>query len=348
MPYTIKNIQDEYFIENTGVADITYVVKKSDNCVNYNTIYDGTITPLDDPLQLSFLGDGEYLVEITDDGVTTTHTIKYYLQLQTILLEDLKTVLCGCDNCDDNVYENCNCDLYISTKNKMDVFKRLLSPQFNAFFSIINNQVKCIVEKEVYCDIGNEIYNGDTKFNDKLFKILLSLDYLAIYFFEKESYCLQADLCYVESKFKTTEIFCCIEELGIDINEIKTLIDETMGTLTITSAAYVNQPPSTVGDNTINVANRASTVLTLAMFTSGTTPPYSDPEGDPADAVRIDTLPPDGELLLNGVPVTPGQIIDAADINANLLVFNSPNQDPLDADAITFSVRDSGSGQFTS
>lgn len=348
MSYTIKNLSDKYFITNTGNTEISYVVKKSSNCVNYNTIYDGTLPLQDDVAEITFIGDGEYLVEVTDNGETVTHIIKYYLQLQTMLIDDVKAVLCGCSDCDDDVYGDCECDLYISTKNKMDVFRRLVSPQAEAFFNIINQEVKCIVEKEIYCDIGNEIYSGNLKFNDKLFKILLSLDYLALYFFELDSYCLQDELCYVKTKYKTEQIFCCIEKLGINITKLETLIDETMGTLTITSAAYINQPPSQVGDNTINVANRASTVLTLAMFTTNTTPAYSDPEGDPADAVRIDTLPPDGELLLNGVPVTAGQIIDVADINANLLVFNSPNQDPLDSDAIQFSVRDSGSGQFTS
>ena len=121
-----------------------------------------------------------------------------------------------------------------------------------------------------------------------------------------------------------------------------------MGLFTINNGAYVNQPPSQVGDYSMSVANRATTVLTLAMFTTNTTPAYSDPEGDAASAVRIDTLPGDGVLKLSGVNVTVGQIILAADINAGNLTYVSPNQDALDTDTFDFSVSDTGSGLFVS
>ena len=119
-----------------------------------------------------------------------------------------------------------------------------------------------------------------------------------------------------------------------------------MGLFTINNGAYVNLPPSAVGDFNITVANRAVTVLTLAMFTTSTTPVYSDPEGDVAKEVRIDTLPVDGVLKLSGTNITTGQIIPVAGIVAGNLTYESPNQNALDTDTFNFSVSDLGSGMF--
>lgn len=122
-----------------------------------------------------------------------------------------------------------------------------------------------------------------------------------------------------------------------------------MANFNIISAAYINRPPSQVGNYTLNVLNRATgTVLTLAMFSTDTTPPYSDPENDPVNAVRIDTLPNLGTLKLNGVNVTANQIILATAINANQLTYDSPDQNAISNALFTFSVRDNGSMQFTS
>jgi hypothetical protein len=115
-------------------------------------------------------------------------------------------------------------------------------------------------------------------------------------------------------------------------------------TNTLTGAAAANQP-ATVGDNTIYTANRAVTVLTLAMFTSDLTPPYNDPETDLIDAIRLDEISTAnlGTFLLNGTPVVEGQIITREDINAGFFTHSAPNQDALSSDNFSFSARDEGS-----
>ena len=120
-----------------------------------------------------------------------------------------------------------------------------------------------------------------------------------------------------------------------------------MGTFSITNLAMRNLPPSEVGDYALTVTNRALTTLTTVMFTTGTTPLYADPEGDAAQAIRIDTLPNIGQLQYNGVAITAGQIITMAGIAAGLLKYKSPNQDAQIPTDFTFSVRDTGSMQFT-
>jgi|TARA_R110000823_G_scaffold304880_2_gene426658 hypothetical protein len=107
----------------------------------------------------------------------------------------------------------------------------------------------------------------------------------------------------------------------------------------------IGNQPAVIGDNTIVAANRAVTVLTLAMFTSELTPPYSDPEADLIDAIRLDeiSLANLGTFYLNAIEVVEGQIITREDINAGLFTHEGPNQDTISSDNFSFSARDEGS-----
>ena len=73
---------------------------------------------------------------------------------------------------------------------------------------------------------------------------------------------------------------------------------------------------------------------------------FSDVDGDTLAAVRIDSLPTNGRLTLNGVAVTAGQEVSVADINAGRLLFvPDANENGSPYGSFTFSVKDS-SGQF--
>lgn len=105
-------------------------------------------------------------------------------------------------------------------------------------------------------------------------------------------------------------------------------------TVTITLTG-VNQPPAGT-DNTMAVTEDTDLPLSAADFG------LSDPDfGDSVAAVRIDTLPASGTLLLNGTPVTAGQIIPTADL-ANLVYrpATNANRDLVAPPAFTFSARD--------
>ena len=95
-----------------------------------------------------------------------------------------------------------------------------------------------------------------------------------------------------------------------------------------------NAPGGT--DNTVTTNEDVDYVFTSTDF------PFSDVDtGDVIEDVRIDTLPTEGTLLLNGVPVTAGQVIDIADITAGNLVFD-PADDAFGTgyDTFDFSVGD--------
>lgn len=121
----------------------------------------------------------------------------------------------------------------------------------------------------------------------------------------------------------------------------------TPGIITFIVGAQENQPPSEVGDGSATIDYAETLVFTSAMFTTGTTPIYSDPEGDNPAAVKILTLPTLGIIYYNGSPVSTNQVISVADIDAGLLTYVPDNAD-IDGDlqSFTFAVSDTGSGEF--
>lgn len=109
-----------------------------------------------------------------------------------------------------------------------------------------------------------------------------------------------------------------------------------------------NLPPEDVGDITQYVDNRANTVLTMAMFTTGLVNPYTDPEGDLVDAIRIIDISNanQGIYYLNGTPIVENQIITREDINAGLFIHSGPNSSAVSSDVFEFEIRDEGSQQW--
>ncbi|EHR71078.1 VCBS repeat-containing protein [Burkholderiales bacterium JOSHI_001] len=106
-------------------------------------------------------------------------------------------------------------------------------------------------------------------------------------------------------------------------------------TLTINVGA--NAAP-TGTDKTTSTPEDTPYTVTLADILGG----YGDADGDALSNVRIDTVPASGTLVLNGVPVTPGQVVTRADIDAGKLSFvPRPNESGTPYGDFTFSVQDS-------
>ncbi|AEG93382.1 Ig-like domain-containing protein [Ramlibacter tataouinensis] len=98
--------------------------------------------------------------------------------------------------------------------------------------------------------------------------------------------------------------------IGYTVNDGTT---SATGTLTVNVGA--NTAPSGTG-TTLNLPEDGTRALAIADFG------FSDPDlGQGLANVRIDTAPAAGQLLLDGVAVTAGQVVSAADIAAGRLVF---------------------------
>lgn len=341
--FELYKIKDKHFLKNQGREVIKYdIIPVLGPVRPIPEPFTGVVEPIE-TIELPIKNDGSYELYV-DDVKYTTITVQETL-LKSILDSIIKDVCdcnCGCD-CGEDKNEYCN---LLMLKAKMDVFKRITNPEGVPFYNIVNLQTHKLIEKSLYCSMDKDKVLGGTDCNAKLLKQMIMLDYLGRYFFELYQ-ASEQDKNFIKEKFLTKTIFCCIENLGINIQDIEDLINNNdMGTFTINSGSYVNLPP-TVGNYETTVVNRAVTTLTLAMFTTSTTPAYNDPEGDAAKQVRIDTLPATGILKLSGTNVTAGQIILVADIVAGNLTFTAPDLDTLASSQFLFSVSDTGSGNFS-
>ena len=100
--------------------------------------------------------------------------------------------------------------------------------------------------------------------------------------------------------------------------------------------AAVNDAPSGV-NNTVTTLEDTAYVFTTADFG------FSDADGDALAAVRIGSLPAAGTLTNNGIAVTAGQLVAAADIAAGLLRFApAANANGAGYASLTFQVQDDG------
>lgn len=83
-----------------------------------------------------------------------------------------------------------------------------------------------------------------------------------------------------------------------------------------------NRPP-TIGDVNVTVEKNITTYITMDMIRDLSDPRYSDPDGDAISNVGIQAIDLNniGEFYYNNLPIFAGQIISAADIDANLFKY---------------------------
>ena len=151
------------------------------------------------------------------------------------------------------------------------------------------------------------------------------------------------------------------------------LADPTQGTVTVNPDGTLRFVPATnlTGPVTITYTvtdpNGATDTATVVVNVGNNTPPdsanravtttedtpvtlspadfaFTDADvGQTLNAVRIDTLPASGTLLLNGTPVVAGTLVSAADIaNGNLSFEPAANANGVPYAAFAFTVQDSG------
>lgn len=122
-----------------------------------------------------------------------------------------------------------------------------------------------------------------------------------------------------------------------------------MALFSLTTNAYINQPPTQIGDGSATTNYGEVYTFTIEDFTTNTVPAYSDPEGDAAENLKILTLPATGELQFNALPVIINQIISFTDIGTGLFTFVPDNGTTITyIDIFTYEISDVGSGQYIS
>jgi hypothetical protein len=122
-----------------------------------------------------------------------------------------------------------------------------------------------------------------------------------------------------------------------------------MALFNINVTGYENKPP-TIGDGERNTNYGEAITLTRADFTTNTTPPYYDPEGDLPLNLKVLSLPAGGILRLNGVDVVVNQELSFInDIDTGLFTY-TPDLNNTAAHSVNFnfSISDVGSGTYVS
>lgn len=122
--------------------------------------------------------------------------------------------------------------------------------------------------------------------------------------------------------------------------------DEYILALPDSNLVSTNLAPQ-VGDLSLLLGNRTERSFTADDFTTSTSPAYFDSENNPADDLKIESLPSSGSLLYNDVAVTTGQVIPLADLSGNVLKYVPQDTDDYYEESFTFSVSDTASSKFS-
>lgn len=119
------------------------------------------------------------------------------------------------------------------------------------------------------------------------------------------------------------------------------------GIINIKVVPAINNPPTIVGDNTITYLIGTPYIFKSNDFTYGTTPSFVDPDGDKPLSIKITTLPVQGVLLIQGIPVVIGDIITVNEVDSGFLQWQDLGQTTNgQLSPFQFEVSDEGTGIF--
>jgi len=347
MSFTIKRFKDNYILSNTDNNVLELQINKQiENCTNYEQVKDIINIQPNKSHTVKLYQDGKYKLIVTEGISEEEIIILHYSSLLYSIISDIQYILCECAvdlNCSDcgNTSE---INKQLSVILKILSYQKLTHPRHAAFLETLFEPLKCSIDELTSNIILEEKMNGNADYIQLLEKIL-SYYYLSFYFSEVKT-SSEEELDYINTKFQYQNLFNCIN--SDLITDAENRIDN-MGTFTVISGAYVNLPPTT-GDNTIEVPNRFTKTLDLSMFTSQTTPPYNDPEGDVVDALRVNSIDGNnqGVFYYDNTPIIQNLIIPAQHIVDGRFTHEGPDADTILNDEIDFSLRDIGSMQWSS
>ena len=343
--YTVAREGNKIFINKVDPFTeifISLYKRSSCNYSEYSDIYVDEIMGEEQFLVRLPIEDGLYKIVVKENELEEEFTFPVYDNLLSSLVEDIENYFC----------EDCGCKGGCEEKheNRAELLTKLL-----IFYTINKRYVGGILDKAFECTecamyeaLDCYLYNdtiGNNKNLQDLFNKIVGTFYFAIYF----SQVIFTDEQDNMKKFKYNKIKDCITLKGIAVECIKNKLDN-MATFTMAYTAYVNQPP-TIGNYSSSAEHGEEKVLTPAMFTTATVPAYSDVESDPADAIRIDSLPTNGAVLyLNNIALgSTGTVIPMSNIAAGKLKLKgSSSTNSAHSAVFGFSVRDTGSMIFSS
>ena len=339
--YVITRNNYELVVLNNTNPVLNLSLKSTESCGQQAEVLKEVSLGVQESYTFKFpIKDGSYTLFISDGETESFLTIPIFDNLLNAILEDVEDYFCGecgcCKDCKEG--DDKRAEMLLKIMSFYIVNRKYVSAYLDKAFECM----ECGVLEANFCYLYND-YISDKKELKELYDKIIATFYMA--FYSADVALLNKDSNRISQYNKIKN---CILAQGINTSCIEDKI-KNMANFSVSWQAYVNQPPSVVGNYSTSQGNRSTLAVTTAMFTTATTPAYSDPEGDAAQAVRIDSLPTNGAVLkLDNINVTTGQVILMTDIAAGKLKLVGPDIGTLTTTVFTFSVRDTGSMTFKS
>lgn len=238
--YTIRVSNDIYYIKNKTVNTLVYSLYKKNNVsVLVNTV--NLISLQESPI--TFDGDGTYEVKI---ATVVAATIRYYLQLQSSLIISIADFLCNCFSTP--ISNTCNClpnktiksIEYSSITLMLLSFQHLVNYPLNSYKATIYlfnaiNLYEYKIRKSYLGHIQEECIKGKSLYGTEGLKYITAIYYILFLEMELQDRDI-IDADYIYTKFDYVNIKSCIDDLGIDYQELKDILDAiNISDLNITS-----------------------------------------------------------------------------------------------------------------
>lgn len=226
--YTFYNIATGvgYYTITSSTCSTTTQVKEGNLAVNESFIF----TPD---------GDGEYTIIFTVGNKKQKIVLTHYPSLIKAVVRDIKEALCNCGctspkndcisveakNC--LTYQNVFGDISLLTNIYCTIEKCNSKNVIRNFISSAISYYKCNLFS-LFCSKELETkLQGRAKYSDKMFKKMIAINYLSLYFYEiLISSPLKESTSYINKKFKYGIIQDCILKAGIDISDMKNIFDD--------------------------------------------------------------------------------------------------------------------------
>ena len=137
-------------------------------------------------------------------------------------------------------------------------------------------------------------------------------------------------------------------DMEFTVSDTNNLTSTPPKPVTFNVLASANRPPDEVGDGSADIQTGGEVIFTRAMLTTALNPPYSDPEGNPAYKLLIDSIPIHGDLYLDTIKVYVGQEILFTDIDLGKFSYvNLSSNLGNDLEGFDFKISDTISQQYT-
>lgn len=226
--YTIRVNEDIYYIKNKNNGNLSYSLYKKEQSLSL--IYDKIIPPLDEVV-IEFEGDGIYNVLVD----STTIEIRYYLTLQSTLIDTIGDFLCDCCGYSSVDYD-CSCSTNVDIKCVQFSAVPLMLLSYQHLSSYCLNSccaaqylydASTLYEDEIresyLGHIRQECIKGKSLYGTTGLKYMTAIYYVLFLEGELESRD-DIDVDFIYAKFDYERIRDCMNNLGIEYDKLKNIM----------------------------------------------------------------------------------------------------------------------------